>query len=52
VDEFRKILTDFRASYVLRYIPTGVKAPGWHEIRVQVPSIPRATIHARRGYYR
>ena len=52
VDEFGKILSDFRASYVLRYIPTGVKAPGWHEIRVQVPSIPRATIQARRGYYR
>ena len=52
VDEFGRILSDFRASYVLRYIPAGVKAPGWHEIRVQVPSIPRATIQARRGYYR
>jgi len=52
VDEFGRILSDFRASYVLRYRPTGVNDPGWHEIRVQVPSIPRATIRARRGYYR
>jgi hypothetical protein len=51
VAEFDRILDDFRASYVLRYSPTGVERPGWHEIEVAVPSAPRATVRARRGYY-
>jgi len=51
VDTFDRILDDFRASYVLRYTPTGVEREGWHEIEVSVPSAPRATVRARRGYY-
>jgi hypothetical protein len=35
---------------VLRYTPTGVKPDGWHDLKVEVPSQPRATIRARRGY--
>lgn len=51
VKTFDRILDDFRASYVLRYTPTGVERGGWHEIEVTVPSAPRATVRARRGYY-
>jgi VWFA-related protein len=51
VDTFDRILDDFRASYILRYTPTGVEREGWHEVEVSTPSAPRATIRARRGYY-
>ena len=50
VKAFRQVFDDFRTSYVLRYTPTGVKPDGWHELKVEVPSQPRATIRARRGY--
>jgi len=48
---FTKIFQDFRQSYVLRYTPENVPAPGWHALQVQVPSVRGATIHARAGYY-
>ena len=48
---FKTIFDDFRQSYVLRYSPNGVSRPGWHAIRVDVPSIAGATIRARQGYY-
>jgi hypothetical protein len=48
---FRRIFDDFRQSYVLRYIPTGVDPSGWHAIDVRVPSVSGATIRARKGYY-
>jgi hypothetical protein len=48
---FREIFSDFRQSYVLRYLPAGVAAPGWHPIVVTVPSVGDATIHARQGYF-
>jgi VWFA-related protein len=51
VRAFRKILDDFRASYVLRYSPRGVAAVGWHAIAVDVPSIRDAKIRARSGYF-
>lgn len=48
---FRAIFSDFRQSYVLRYSPNGVAAPGWHPIAVLVPSVKDAAIRARQGYY-
>jgi len=48
---FRAIFSDFRQSYVLRYSPRGVDAPGWHPVAVVVPSVKDATIRARQGYY-
>jgi VWFA-related protein len=48
---FRRIFDEFRQSYVLRYSPTGVDAPGWHKIAVLVPGVKGATIRARQGYY-
>jgi hypothetical protein len=44
------IVEDFRTSYVLRYRPRGVPAPGWHEIRVRVTRPGRYDIRARKGY--
>ena len=43
VRTFAQILDEFRQSYVLRYSPNGVKAPGWHAVTVQVlgqPALP------------
>ena len=50
VKTFSQALDDFRASYVLRYTPANVPREGWHDLRVDVPAAPRATIRARRGY--
>lgn len=47
---FRKILEDFRSSYVLFYAPSGVDRPGFHTISVEVTR-PGAVVTARRGYF-
>lgn len=47
---FRKALDEFRSSYVLRFSPT-VTASGFHTLEVSVPSRPKATLRARRGYW-
>jgi VWFA-related protein len=49
---FRRIVDDFKSSYLLRYTPTGVDAPGWHEIAVKVTRPGRFTVRARSGYQR
>jgi hypothetical protein len=49
VNTFKKVFSDFRTSYVLRFAPSG-QAAGWHDLKVEVPPHPRATIRARRGY--
>ena len=51
VGYFQRAFSDFRQSYVLRYTPTGVTRDGWHEVKVEVPGHPRATIRARKGYF-
>jgi hypothetical protein len=51
VKTFGRILDEFRRSYVLRYSPQGMPAPGWHRVRVIVPGHPAATINARAGYF-
>jgi hypothetical protein len=47
---FRKILDDFRSSYVLFYSPTGVERTGFHTITVNVTR-PGLVVTARRGYF-
>jgi len=47
---FRKILDDFRSSYVLFYSPTGVDRTGFHTITVSVTR-PDMVVTARRGYF-
>ena len=49
-DWFQTVLDDFRASYLLRYSPAGVRLDGWHELAVRVPSRRSLTIRARKGW--
>jgi hypothetical protein len=51
VQTFKQILDEFRQSYVLRYTPQGVKAGGWHPVRVDVPGQAGLTIKSRSGYF-
>jgi VWFA-related protein len=51
VDEFQRVFDDFRTSYVLHFTPVGVEAGGWHELLVEAPGAPGATVRARQGYY-
>jgi hypothetical protein len=53
VDTFRRTLSDFRESYVLRYLPHGVTRGGWHDLKVTVtaPGADRYAIRARKGYF-
>ena len=51
VRTFAQILDEFRQSYVLRYVPQGVPAAGWHAVAVTVPAQPALTIKARSGYF-
>jgi hypothetical protein len=45
----RPAIEEFRARYLLRYVPSGVPRPGWHDIVVTVPSGSYEIRH-RRGY--
>ncbi len=47
---FKAMLDDFRASYVLQYVPRGVAPEGWHEVLVAVKKHPKYEIRARNGY--
>jgi len=46
---FARAISEFRTSYVLRYLPTGVKREGWHDISVKVKS-GAYDVRARKGY--
>ena len=48
---FKKVFEDYRASYLLRYVPKGVPAIGWHEVKVTIPGQPSFDVQARRGYF-
>ena len=50
VEAFRKVLQEFRSSYVLTYVARDVAPDGWHNIVVTVPGKPNASVRARRGY--
>jgi hypothetical protein len=49
---FLREIDDFRASYILRYSPTGVPREGWHDIAVKVIKSggQHYTIRTRKGY--
>jgi phosphatidate phosphatase APP1 len=51
VDAFQEAFEDSRTSYVLTYTPARASSVGWHAIKLEVPSVPGATIRARRGYF-
>ena len=46
---FRRMLQEFRSSYVLYFTPTGVERGGVHTLDVRVKQ-PGADVRARRGY--
>jgi VWFA-related protein len=48
-DAFKRLLQDFRASYVLHFRPTGVERSGLHTIDVRIKR-PGFEVRARRSY--
>jgi VWFA-related protein len=46
---FRRVLEQFRTSYVLYFTPTGVERQGSHTLEVRVKNA-KAEVRARRGY--
>jgi VWFA-related protein len=53
VEGLAEVFSSFRQSYVLRYRPQGVLAPGWHALSVRLTDPVKAgyTVTARRGYF-
>jgi hypothetical protein len=47
---FKAMLDDFRATYVLQYVPQNVSPDGWHEVDVSVKARGKYDIRARKGY--
>ena len=47
---FKAMFDEFRATYVLQYVPRGVTPEGWHEIDVTVKKHGKYDVRARRGY--
>jgi VWFA-related protein len=47
---FRRILDEFRSTYVLHYTPRGVERTGFHTLQVNVKR-ENVTVKARRGYF-
>lgn len=47
---FLRSVDDFRASYVLRYVASGVARGGWHDVTVSVKRPGAHTVRTRKGY--
>jgi VWFA-related protein len=47
---FLNAIDEFRASYVLRYVATGVARGGWHEVQVTIKRPGNFSVRTRRGY--
>ena len=54
VSALRRVLNDFRQSYVLRYTVSGVDANGWHDVdvRVTAPDSDRYVVSRAAGIFR
>lgn len=50
-EAFARILATVQSRYVLRYVPRGVKADGWHTLAVRLKRA-RGEVRVRRGYRR
>jgi VWFA-related protein len=48
---FRRLLSEFRSCYVLRFTPRGVDRGGYHTLAVRVRRPQRLDVRARRGYF-
>ena len=46
---FIRLLEEFRQRYLLSFVPQGVSAEGWHDLKVTVKR-RRAVVNARAGY--
>jgi len=51
IEAVEHVIEEFRQSYVLRYVTTGVEPKGWHDIEVRIKGRPDASVRARRGYF-
>jgi len=49
-DLFTRAIDEMRARYVLTFTPSGVKKPGWHELKVRLARA-RGDVTARPGYF-
>jgi hypothetical protein len=47
---FKRMLDDFRAAYVLQYVPRGVAREGWHDVTVALKKPGKYDVRARKGY--
>jgi len=47
---FKAMLDDFRATYVLQYVPQGVAPSGWHDVEVSLKKRGKFDLRARKGY--
>jgi len=47
---FKAMLDDFRATYVLQYVPQGVTSSGWHAVEITLKKRGKFDIRARQGY--
>ena len=50
IERFTQVLDDCRQSYVLSYVPRGVKPDGWHAVTVTLPKLKKYAVRARKGY--
>jgi len=48
---FKRIISEYRTSYVLQYTPTGVTREGWHDLTVRVKRPGHVQVVARKGYW-
>ena len=51
VSTFKELFAEFRDSYVLHFVPTGVAGAGWHELSVKLNAGRNHEIRFRRGYF-
>ena len=49
-DRLDGTLSDFRASYILQYVPQGVPGAGWHDVTVSLKKPGKHEIRSRKGY--
>jgi VWFA-related protein len=47
---FKAMLDDFRATYVLQYVPKGVESTGWHDVEIGIKKRGKYDLRARKGY--
>jgi len=47
----RRVIEEFRQSYVVQYTPRNVATNGWHTVRVGVKSVDPKGVRTRAGYF-